>query len=486
MSFNSFAFAVFLPVVFLLYWAFPRRHRWILLLAASYYFYLSWSPQYVLLVFFTTVLSYGTALLIEHSDSRKKKKLYMLTALFVSLGILFLFKYFNFFSSSLTSFLQSLSIPVQPITLKLMLPIGISFYTFQTLSYVIDVYRGDVKAERHFGIYAVFVSFFPQIVAGPITRSHVLIPQLKKKRRFRYKQATYGIKQMAWGFFKKIVIADGLSVYVNQVYGDLPQYAGFPILLAVVFFSIQIYCDFSGYSDIAIGTAKLFGIDLMANFKSPYFSSSIKEFWGRWHISLSTWFRDYVYIPLGGNRVSPLRHWMNVIITFLVSGLWHGANWTYIFWGFLHGLLQIPESFLPWNQKNHPIRSKKTSMFFIRLVMVPITFIVVSLVWVFFKAESIQDGFFVLTHMFTGISDGITYLKGLSYQLNITAAHLIWSCFPIIFLFIFDLFSLKTDVIKAISRQRFFIRWPIYILLLLAILLFSEKGVATEFIYAQF
>lgn len=333
MLFNSFAYAIFLPIVFALYWLLPHKYRWALLLVASYYFYMSWNVKYVGLILFTTIASYVAALLMEKYENKKAKKIVLLATAVLCLGVLFFFKYFNFVSSSVAELLSLISIQFSPLTLKLLLPVGISFYTFQTLSYVIDVYRGDVKAEHHFGYYATFISFFPQLVAGPIERTENLLPQIKAQHTFDYEQATYGLKLMAWGFFKKIVIADSLSVYVSKVYNAPQSFEGFALILATVFFTFQIYCDFSGYSDIAIGTAKLMGINLMTNFKSPYFSTSIKEFWSRWHISLSTWFRDYVYIPLGGNRVSKVRHALNLLITFLVSGLWHGANWTFVLWG---------------------------------------------------------------------------------------------------------------------------------------------------------
>lgn len=284
MLFNSLIFAIFLPIVFAIYWAIPHRFRWPVLLVASYYFYMSYNPKYVVLILLTTGVSYLCALGLEKTDNVRKRKLILAASMVVCLGILFVFKYFNFVSFSLARALSRIAIPLKPITLKLMLPVGISFYTFQTMGYVIDVYRGDVKAEKNFGIYATFVSFFPQLVAGPIERTGNLMSQIKGKHEFDYNQAMYGVKQMIWGFFKKIVIADMLSDYVRMIYSDPRRFNGFALVLATIFFSIQIYCDFSGYSDIAIGTSKLFGINLMTNFKSPYFSTSIKEFWSRWHI----------------------------------------------------------------------------------------------------------------------------------------------------------------------------------------------------------
>lgn len=333
MSFNSIAFAVFLLIVFLLYWKIPKKNQWILLLVSSYYFYMSWKAKYVFLILFTTLVSYLCGLLLGRTEEIKKKRFILGCALFICLGILFLFKYFNFFSGIFGSIMQALSIPLHPITLSLLLPVGISFYTFQTLSYVIDVYRGDVPPEKHLGKYATFISFFPQLVAGPIERTYNLLPQIKQEHHFKYEDAVYGLRQMLWGFFKKIVIADTLAQYVDKVYDAPFSYKGGVLLIVSIFFSFQIYCDFSAYSDIAIGTARLLGIRLMENFKSPYFSESVTEFWRRWHISLSTWFRDYVYIPLGGNRKGKIRKYINTLITFLLSGLWHGANGTYVLWG---------------------------------------------------------------------------------------------------------------------------------------------------------
>lgn len=303
MLFNSQAFAIFLPIVFILYWKLQHKYRWILLLIASYYFYMSWNPKYVILILLTTFVSFLAGRLLEFETNQRKRKAILLGTLCICLGILFTFKYFNFFSESVTDFLNMLAIPLHPVTVNLLLPVGISFYIFQTLSYVIDVYNRKVPVEHHFGIFATFISFFPQLVAGPIERSQNLLPQITSKQHFDYDNAVSGLRLMAWGFFKKMAIADVVAIYVDAGYSALNSCTGLDLLCLVLFFTIQIYCDFSGYSDIAIGTAKLFGINLMTNFKSPYFSASLKEFWSRWHISLSTWFRDYVYIPLGGADV---------------------------------------------------------------------------------------------------------------------------------------------------------------------------------------
>lgn len=439
------------------------------------------------MILITTAVSYAAGLYLGRQSVRPSVKKLILTGSVVFCGLLlFFFKYFDFFSVNIAAVLQKFALPVQAVTLKLALPIGISFYIFQTISYLVDVYRGDTEAEQNFGLYAVYISFFPKVMQGPIERGEKLLPQLRAPRRFKYRQAAYGLKLMAWGYFKKLCLADGLAVYVNQVYGDVHSYTGLPLLLATLFFAIQLYCDFSGYTDIALGSAKILGINLTQNFKSPYFASSIKDFWGRWHISLSGWLRDYIYIPLGGNRVGRVRHALNIMITFLVSGLWHGASWTYVLWGGIHGGLQVIDGFFPWNQKKSPFQRNRELHFMLSLVTVPVTFVLVCFAWIFFRAASIGDGVYVLQNMFAGIGDLTAYITEGGRQLGASPAHLVYNLLPVIPLFFFDLASLKTDVIAGISRQRFFIRWPVYILLLLVILLFSEKGVTTEFIYMQF
>lgn len=477
--FNSMAFAVFLPIVFILYWALPHKFRWILLLAANYYFYMSWNAKYVLLLLFTTVVSYFAARLLEKEENKKEKKWILSGTLILCLGVLFFFKYFNLVSESIASMLCLFTIKMDPLTLDLLMPLGISFYTFQTLSYVIDVYKGNISAEHHFGYYAAFISFFPSVSCGPIERAENLLPQIKAIHKFRYDQATYGLKLMAWGFFKKIVIADTLSLYVNAVY-DAPQdFQGFALVLASVFFTFQIYCDFSGYSDIAIGTAKLMGINMMTNFKSPYFSQSVKEFWRRWHISLSTWFRDYVYIPLGGNRVSKSRHAFSLIITFLVSGLWHGANWTFIVWGGVHGAAQVIESAVIPKEK-----LKSTGI--LKWLRILVVFVFCVFAWIFFISNSIRESFYVIFHLFTGIGSPISYLHDGFTNIGMGKSSLLEVVFCILLLVIFDIISLNKDVIQIISNQSVIIRWTIYIVFMLIVIFLSQKGIAAEFVYLQF
>lgn len=480
MLFNSWQYAIFLPVVFALYWALPHRLRWPLLLAASYYFYMSWNVKYVVLILFTTAVSYAAALLLEKTPQEKKRRLLLTAALIACLGVLFVFKYWDFFFGSLAALMRRFAIPLHPATLRLLLPVGISFYTFQTLGYVIDVYRGDAEAEKNFGVYATFISFFPQLVAGPIERTKNLLPQIRAEHAFDYDQATYGLKLMAWGYFKKIVIADTLSRYVSVVY-DAPQgFRGFALVLATAFFTIQIYCDFSGYSDIAVGTAKLLGVDLMTNFKSPYFSASAREFWSRWHISLSTWFRDYVYIPLGGNRVGKARHALNLMVTFLVSGLWHGANWTFVVWGGLHGAAQVLENALI------PKKAEKSTgvLWWIRVLIV---FAFVSFAWIFFVSNSIGDAVYVIGHLFDNIQRPANYLYAGFANIGMTSeVELAKTAFLVAVLGIFDFFSLKTDVISELGRKKIAVRWTAYICLGLIVVFFSKKDVAAEFVYFQF
>ncbi len=479
MLFNSFSYAIFLPIVFILYWLLPHKYRWLLLFIASYYFYMSWNIKYVVLILFTTFVSYLSAILVEQQDTKKKKKFILTVTALLCLGVLFFFKYFNFVSESIVSVLSLFSIKLHPLTLKLLLPVGISFYTFQTLSYVIDVYRGDIKAEKHFGYYATFIAFFPQLVAGPIERTSNLLPQIKAKHEFDYNKATYGLKLMAWGFFKKMVIADGLSTYVSAIYDALFKFKGFSLLLATLFFAIQIYCDFSGYSDIAIGSAKLLGIDLMTNFKSPYFSQSIKEFWSRWHISLSTWFKDYIYIPLGGNRVSKLRCSFNLIVTFLASGLWHGANWTYVIWGGIHGLGQAIENLLlP--------KGKLKSKGFIKFIRIVLVFIFVSFTWIFFVSNTLADANYVLTNWYKGIGFLSSYISNGFVDMGLGGTNFLFLIPSLLLLGVYDYFSVNNDVISCVSNKSLIVRWIIYVLFIVWLIISLPYSNLNEFIYFQF
>lgn len=465
MLFNSWQFAFFLPIVFGIYWALPHKYRWIVLFFASYYFYMSWNVKYVALILFTTIISYFAALSLNkfHRQERIKKAILCLT-LVACLGILFLFKYFNFFSESLAFVAGKIGFQLHPITLKLLLPVGISFYTFQTLSYVIDVYRGSIKPEKHFGIYATFISFFPQLVAGPIERTRNLLPQIQETHVFDYEQAMYGAREILLGFFKKIAVADVLAIYVDAAYKNLHRCTTLDLYIVIFFFTVQIYCDFSGYSDIATGTAKLFGINLMKNFNSPYFSTSIREFWSRWHISLSTWFRDYVYIPLGGNRVSTARNHINLMITFLVSGLWHGANWTFVFLGGIHGLAQIFEKIFSSNKKS--------------LLHWFIVFIFCNVTWVFFRAENFKDAVYIFTHIFSKIT--------LTSNIGLSKRKLLFCFVNIMIIAIYDYFSLKNNVINIASKHKYVTLFIEYMLIAIIIVALLFGNGSNQFVYFQF
>jgi len=493
MLFNSFIYAIFLAIVFTLHWLLPHRFRWIILLIASYYFYMSWNPELVVLIALTTMVSYSSGLLIDRyrnaeGKNAKLPKLFLVLALVICFGVLFFFKYFDFFSESITALLRSFSLPVQDWTLKLVLPVGISFYTFQTLSYVIDVYRGVIPVEKHLGYYTLYVSFFPQLVAGPIERSDNLIPQLRKERTFDYAEGVDGLKWIALGLFKKIVIADTLSVYVNTVYGNLSGYHGLSFIVATVFFAFQIYCDFSGYSDIAIGSGKLLGIKLMKNFDSPYFSQSIREFWSRWHISLSTWFRDYVYIPLGGNRRKLPRVLLNLMITFLLSGLWHGANWTFVVWGALHGCYIVVETLINRAAKKNPRISQKpkSSVTIQSLAKMLFTFALVCFAWVFFRANTLSDAFYGLSHMFDGIGSPISYVAHAARIMGLDRYDILVRLLPVAMLAVFDIFNKREDVFLSVSRWKPVFRWTVYLTMIWFILFFPGTGGGGEFIYFQF
>ncbi len=401
MTFNSLDFLIFYPIVLALHFLLPFKYRWVMLLGASYLFYMWWSAPLFFLILFTTVVSWVCSVVIEKTDDQRKKKLCLVLTLVTSLGVLFFFKYYNFLAGTAMS-IGSLFGAEFDATLRLILPVGISFYTFQTLSYAIDVYRGDIKTEHHFGYYALFVSFFPQLVAGPIERPDNLLPQLRTEHKWNNADVRAGSKRMLTGFFKKIVVADLLATYVNAVYNSPETAAGLGIVIASALFAVQIYCDFSGYTDIAIGCARIMGIHLMQNFDRPYSARTIKEFWARWHISLSTWFRDYLYIPLGGNRCSAARRWVNVMIVFLVSGLWHGAAWTFVIWGFLHGAYQIVGGLtLHWRKKLcEKWHINRASMGF-RLYQQILTCILVTFAWIFFRANSTADLVTLLGRLFT-------------------------------------------------------------------------------------
>lgn len=488
MLFNSFHFLLFFPIVIAIYFSIPYKYRWVLLLISSYYFYMAWKPEYILLIILSTLIDYFAGIMMGKEKEKSKRKKYLYGSLVTNLGLLFLFKYFNFFNSFFRTLFENFNISYGIPNFDILLPMGISFYTFQTLSYTIDVYRGKIKPEKHLGIFALYVSFFPQLVAGPIERSEKLLPQFYKENKFEYDRVTSGLKRMAWGFFKKVVIADRLAILVNTVYNNPTQYNGIALLIATVFFAFQIYCDFSGYSDIAIGSAKVVGYDLMENFKRPYFSKSISEFWKRWHISLSSWFKDYLYIPIGGSRVKLPRYYFNLFFTFLISGLWHGASWTFIIWGALHGIYLIFGILLrPLKETMRKItRIDKVPVLY-KLIQVSITFSLVLFAWIFFRANSIEDAFYIVNTMFVDISNG----SNLSYTIqNISAlglnkSELLVAIVSISILESVHLIQRKENLSQKISSLPVVIRFTLYYGILLFIFIFGIFG-KSEFLYFQF
>jgi len=406
MLFNSIEFAIFLPIVFCLYWFVTNKNltaQNILLLTAGYLFYGWWDWRFLFLLALSTTMDYAVGIKIYESRSPQTKKRWLWVSMIFNLGLLGFFKYYNFFAHSWVEAFRSIGYEMNPWTLKVILPVGISFYTFQSISYSMDIYRNKIVPTRNFLAFATFVSFFPQLVAGPIERAANMLPQMIKKREFKYAQAVEGIKLMIWGLFKKIAIADSLAPAVNDIFKNYEHYSGGTLIMGALFFSFQIYADFSGYTDIARGTAKLFGFELMLNFNFPYMSRSIGEFWRKWHISLSTWFRDYLYIPIGGSKVNKWKGIRNVFVIFLVSGFWHGANWTYIAWGGIHAMLFIPSFVMGTNRKDVEDVISETKRFFSLKEMgqIVLTFCLVTMAWIFFRADSIENAVHFIGRMFT-------------------------------------------------------------------------------------
>jgi alginate O-acetyltransferase complex protein AlgI len=400
MLFNSFQFLSFFIVVWLLVLATRGTVRRVILLIASYYFYMCWSTRYIFVIWAITLIDYVAGIQIEKAEQPFRRRLYLGISLFCNIGLLVFFKYFNFLVGSLHGATHIFGLRYDPPLLSVILPVGLSFHTFQAMSYTIEVYRKKVPAERGLLEYALYVAFFPQMVAGPIERPNQLLPQFHREPHATSAMVRSGLAQALWGLFKKIVIADNVSMFVQLIYSAPRQYNGISLLLATLLFSIQIYCDFSGYTDMALGLARMMGYELVINFRQPYFSSSVTEFWRRWHISLSTWFRDYVYIPLGGNRVSESRHWFNLMVTFVVSGLWHGANWTFVAWGFVHGVyLIVSQALSPVFARIGQIFRADRFPSLTRAFKIVVTFSAVTLAWIFFRATTVGDAWFILTHL---------------------------------------------------------------------------------------
>jgi len=491
MLFNSPQFLIFFPIVTVLFFALPHRFRWALLLVASCIFYMAFIPIYILILFFTIIIDYIAGIFIEQNQG-KRRRLFLIISIISNVGILAFFKYYNFFQANYAGLARFLHWNYGIPALSIILPIGLSFHTFQAMSYTIEVYRGNHRAERHLGIFALYVMFYPQLVAGPIERPQNMLHQFYKNQEFNYERVKNGLLLMAWGLFKKVVVADRLALFVNYVYRRPTDFQGVPLIIATVMFSFQIFCDFSGYSDIAIGSAQVMGFKLTQNFKRPYFSKSIDEFWRRWHISLSSWFRDYLYISLGGNRVAKWRWYLNLFIVFLVSGLWHGASWTFVVWGGIHG------TFIIVSRLTTDIRKKLENILkldrlprlnaFKKIVM---TFFLVNVAWIFFRANSISDAFYIVTHLFSGFGNlaaNVTNHKML--RANITLGQDRWQ-----FLLAISGIALMESIhvlqsrgigfLQVLSRQPIWLRWGLYYTIIL-VFLFARTSSSQSFIYFQF
>lgn len=477
MLFNSIEFFAFLPIVFLLYWFVFRQNlnaQNLLILISSYVFYGWWDWRFLSLIILSSLVDYSIGLKIEGTPAIKKKKVLLALSLIVNLGILGVFKYFNFFQGEFIKLFEAIGYRIDPWSLQIILPVGISFYTFQTLSYTIDVYRGEIKATKKIIEFMAFVSFFPQLVAGPIERARKLLPQFSKSRTFDSKVAKDGLRQMLWGFFKKVAVADNCASFVQEIFESPSDFSQISLAVAVFLFAIQIYCDFSGYSDIAIGCAKLFGFHLSTNFAFPYFSRDIAEFWRRWHISLSSWFRDYLYIPLGGSKGHRLIQFRNVLIVFVVSGFWHGANWTFVIWGILHALFFIPLMLLNRNRKHlDTVSLNRTFPEIKEAFQMILTFTIVCFAWIFFRAVS--------------ISHALQYLDALiSFDLSTNRRLPGITIFVLIgVLFTVEWINRKYEFGLMLSKLTTYQRWFIYyaILAILWVVLPEDE---VDFIYFQF
>ncbi|MCE7063849.1 MBOAT family protein [Dyadobacter sp. CY326] len=478
MLFNSTSFAIFLPIVFLLYWFVAGRSYKLqnkLLLISSYFFYACWDWRFLFLLIFSTLLDYYTGIKMSEAKNAARRDFWFWLSISVNVGFLGLFKYYNFFITSFTELNSGLGFKINPLTLNIILPVGISFYTFHGLSYVIDIYKKRIPAERNFIDYALFVSFFPLLVAGPIERATHLLPQIQRARMFAYSEAIDGLKQILWGLFKKVVIADQCAEYANQIFNNSAGASGSTLAMGALFFTFQIYGDFSGYSDIALGTAKLFGIKLLRNFANPYFSRDIAEFWRRWHISLSSWFRDYLYIPLGGSKGGTWMKVRNTFIIFLVSGLWHGANWTFIVWGLLNALYIMPSIVLGTNRHNLEIVAKGRLLPSIKeFLSIGLTFMLIAFAWIFFRAENLTHAIKYVNGIFTG---------SFFSKPDIHANNLL--LLLVIFMSI-EWYGREQEhpIANLGTKWPRFARWATYHLIILSVLYFT--GSKQQFIYFQF
>jgi len=473
-------------IVTAMYFAIPYRLRWIWLLGASYYFYISWKPAYVILMIITTLITYYAGIRMGKIATKSKRKTILILSLFFNLGFLFVFKYYNFFNDSLRTVFQHYNLFYGNPALNFLLPIGISFYTFKNLSYAIDVYRGNQSPEKHLGYYALYVAFFPQLLAGPIERAKRFLPQLFEKFVFDYWRVTNGLKLMLWGLFQKMVIADNLAPLVDSVYNDPTHHSGVGLVLATLLFAFQIYCDFAGYSDIAIGAAQVMGFTTMDNFNRPYFSKSVPEFWRRWHISLSSWFRDYLYFPMGGNRVSTPRWYFNLFIVLLICGLWHGANWTFIVWGGLHGIYLVFSGFTRnIREKIHKAMGLDRVPRLHNYFKGTVTFSLVCFAWIFFRANNISDALYIISHLFTGWGSVTARALKAAPFFDPLKFHLVAGVVSVGILLLIHLSQGDNHFDQWLSKKRVSLRWTVYYSMAVAILLFGNFG-NKEFIYFQF
>ncbi len=494
MIFNSFHFLAFFPIVVLVYFIVPKKVRYIWLLVASYYFYMCWNVKYVLLLLFSTVTTWLAGWLIGVCRNSKGKKLSVAGCVVINLGILFGFKYLDFFINSCNKVLGVFNIQLLEKPFDVLLPVGISFYTFQALGYIIDVYRGRIDAEKNILKYALFVSFFPQLVAGPIERSENLLKQVndvENKKLCNYENVTSGLTLMIWGLFVKMVIADRVAILVNTVFEQFDMYGTVVLVVGAIGFALQIYCDFMGYSTIAIGAAKVMGFTLMENFNTPYLARSISDFWRRWHISLSTWFRDYVYIPLGGNRCTKARKYFNVMVTMGISGLWHGANWTFVAWGLLHGIYQVLEDLLtPLKTKFNEALKVKTESFSYKLLEIAVTFTLVDFAWIFFRAGSLGEALCYCKRLFTKW-DPWSLFNGAIYELGLDRFEFQVLAVSVVVLLLTELLRyFKGQCIAMfLKEQCIWFRWLVLFSLMLATLVYGIYGIqfeSSQFIYFQF
>jgi alginate O-acetyltransferase complex protein AlgI len=484
MLFNSLQFLIFFPVVTLLYFLLPHRLRWPLLFVASCYFYMALIPAYILVLFFLILVDYLAGILIEPA-SGPRRKLFLILSLLANILILGFFKYFNFINTNLAELYALWGGDWRVSNLSFLLPIGLSFHTFQSISYTIEVYRGRQKAERHLGIYAVYVLFYPQLVAGPIERPQNMLHQFKQVHHFDYQRVTDGLKLMMWGMFKKVVIADRLAEAVGLVYDNPTAYEGVPLLVATYFFAIQIYCDFSGYSDIAIGAAQVMGFRLMENFNRPYHASSVAEFWKRWHISLSTWFRDYVLFGLGGNR-NRWRFSVNLLITFLLSGLWHGASWNFVVWGGLHGIYLVGSNWTAgWRKRMVRWVGLDRYPRVHHLLQIVVTFHLVWFSWIFFRAQTMGDALYIIRKMLViNVWGGLRGVL-LPGAFLLDRVELLIVFFAVSVMELVHLMQTRRQMRHFLSAQPIWIRWPIYYMIVYATL-FLGKFSSQQFIYFQF